>query len=160
MPSTYLGDSDRVVRFVPWGKLRKDEDDNVLGVLGVAFALRDGEAGLSVTWCEYFKGTSDEMLRCAIEAIRNSDMKVGAKAQFSVAQVEYLKSFASENGKKFRFIHEPEDDNAAHAAVRGWIRPEEDDLLELIAEDYWCELIDKSTADQLPLCDCEARIVK
>ena len=42
--------------------------------------------------------------------------------------------------KKVRFLHEATDDNAAHAAIRGW--PDEDDeLFERLAEDAWGETI-------------------
>jgi len=58
---TNLPDEDHVMRFVPWGRLRKDEDDNVLGFLGDAFKLKPNEDHLSVNWLEYFGG--DEMRR-------------------------------------------------------------------------------------------------
>jgi hypothetical protein len=45
-----------MVRYVPWSRLRKVEDDNVLGVLGGAFKLRTNEDYLSATWAEFFEG--------------------------------------------------------------------------------------------------------
>jgi hypothetical protein len=41
---------------------------------------------------------------------------------------------------KIRIIHEPEDDNQGHTALRGWPR-ESDLLLELIAEEVWNETV-------------------
>jgi hypothetical protein len=155
MASNYLRDEERVVRYVPWGKLRRDEDDNVLGSLPAAFALREDEEYLSVTWCEYFAGTPDESLRCAIEAIRGSAIKVGQKARFAVGEVGRLRRRAEgrEKARKLRIIHEPEDDNQAHAAIRHWPR-EDDELLELLAEDEWSKLLTAADADALPLTDC------
>lgn len=156
MPTNYLLDEERIVRFVPWGKLRKDEDLNVLGVMPDAFALRDGEPSLSVTWCEYFAGSSDEQLRCAIEAIRNS-RSVGSKARFAVGEVGSVRACASgrPNATRLRIIHDPEDDNPAHASLINW--PRDDlQLLELLAESEWSQLLTADDADQLPLTACAA----
>jgi hypothetical protein len=154
MASNYLLDSDHVVRFVPWGKLRRDEDDNVVGVLPEAFALRADEEYLSVTWCDYFNGSHLENIRCAIEAIRNSDLTVGSKAQFAVGQVANIRSLVEDYyPKKLRIIHEPEEDNDAHVSIRHWPR---DDLrmLALLAEDPWKTLFDAQTANALPTSPC------
>ena len=88
VPSKYLEDPDRLVRYVPWGKLIKDDDEKVIGVIGAAFALRSGEEYLSATWCEYFDGSSDQTLRCAVGAIRNSELKPSSKGHFAVAEVK------------------------------------------------------------------------
>ena len=116
MPTKYLLDEERIIRFVAWGKLRKDEDDNVLGVLPDAFALRDGEQSLSVTWCEYFAGAADEQLRCAVEAIRGS-MKVSTKSRFAVGEVVRVRACAEgrPNARRLRIVHDPQVNNAAHA---------------------------------------------
>ncbi|MGT2502529.1 hypothetical protein ACVOMS_20245 [Bradyrhizobium guangxiense] len=54
MPIAYLPETDHCVRYVPWARLRKDEEDNVIGILGAAFRLRDEEDYLSATWAEFF----------------------------------------------------------------------------------------------------------
>jgi hypothetical protein len=51
-----LPDEDHVVRYVPWGRLRRDEDENVLGFLPQAFQLRQEEDYLSVNWLQYYDG--------------------------------------------------------------------------------------------------------
>ena len=56
---TNLPDEHHVMRYVPWTRLRKDEDDNVLGFLGDAFKLKPNEDHLSVNWLEYFDGDRD-----------------------------------------------------------------------------------------------------
>jgi hypothetical protein len=53
---TNLPDEDHVMRYVSWARLRRDEDDNILGFLGAAFQLRPDEESLSVNWLEYFDG--------------------------------------------------------------------------------------------------------
>jgi hypothetical protein len=51
---------------------------------------------------------------------------------------------------RIRFIHEPEDDNEAHAALRNWPR-DNDYLRELLAEDSWSRVIlNKDVADAPP----------
>lgn len=51
-----LPDGDHIMRHIPWSKLRKDENDNVLGFLPQAFQLRPQENSLSVNWLEFFDG--------------------------------------------------------------------------------------------------------
>jgi hypothetical protein len=41
---------------------------------------------------------------------------------------------------KIRAIHGAEPDNAAHAALRGWPR-DNDDLLNLLAEEVWRDAV-------------------
>lgn len=154
MPSNYLLDNERIVRHVPWGKLRKDEDDNVLGVLPDAFALREREPSLSVTWCEYFSGEPDEQLRCAIEAIRGS-IEVRPKACFALGEVGRVRACAEgrPKAKRLRIIHDPNPKNPAHASLINW--PHDDwQLLELLAEAEWSQLLTRAYADQLPLTAC------
>lgn len=151
-----LPDEHRVLRYVPWSKLRKDENDNVLGVLGEAFQLRaEKDSYLSVTWCEYYHGASDECLRCAAEAIRKS-RNVGPKGQFAVAQVGLLKGFMQRAEIPIRVLHQPEPDNPAHAAILRWPR-EEFELLEQLVEEHWLLRLNKSEVDNLPPSDCLER---
>jgi hypothetical protein len=138
VPSTYLKPEHRVLRYVPWAKLRKDEDDNVVGVLGIAFKLRPGETYLSTTWVEYFQ--SGDPIRDAILAIRSSKIDVRTKSGFALGVVERIDGECKNRKRKIRFVHEVCDDNAAHAALRGW--PEDDDeLLERLTDDAWSKTI-------------------
>jgi hypothetical protein len=138
MPITYLPDDHHVVRYVPWSRLRKDEDDNVIGVLGAAFRLRDEEEYLSATWAEFFQGNHSESVAAAVRAIRASQVEVQSKSGFAIGNVRCVKDacLADKNKHKIRIIHEPEDDNKAHTALRGWPH-DNDPLLELLAEDMW-----------------------
>jgi len=142
MPITYLPLEDHVIRYVPWARLRKDEHDNVVGVLGVAFKLRKDEEYLSATWVEFFQGAHGERVAAAVKIIRASEIKVKPRSGFAVGNVGRVKEvcLADKEKHKIRIIHEPADDNEAHTALRGWPR-ENDPLLELIAEDVWSETV-------------------
>ena len=142
MPITYLPDDHHVIRYVPWAKLRKDEDDNVIGILGVAFRLRDDEEYLSATWMEFFPGTKSICVQAAVQKIRASNMSVSPKSGFAIGNVKAIKTTcaADKHRHKIRIIHAREDDNPAHTALRGWPR-ENEDLLNLIADDIWNETV-------------------
>lgn len=142
MPITYLPDENHVVRYIPWAKLRKDEDDNVIGVLGVAFRLKDDEEFLSATWAEFFAGGRAECIISAVKAIRASKLTVTPKSGFAVGNVQAIKATcaADKQKHKIRIIHEREPDNDAHTALRGWPR-DNDDLLNLLANEVWSETV-------------------
>jgi hypothetical protein len=142
MPITYLPADHHVVRYVPWARLRKDADDNVVGILGAAFRLRETEEYLSATWAEYFNGSHQQCVEAAVKAIRQSKMSVTAKSGFAIGNVGRVKEVCLADDKKYkiRVIHEPEDDNVAHTALRRWPR-DNDLLLELLAEDAWGTLV-------------------
>jgi hypothetical protein len=152
MAITYLPDKDHVVRYVPWARLRKDEDNNVIGLLGAAFRLREGEEYLSATWVEFFEGEREENLGCAVRAIRASDIDVRPQSGFAVGNVALIKArcLADKNRLKIRIIHEKADDNPAHAALRLWPRDNEL-LLELLAETDWAEtILNKKISEACP----------
>ena len=143
----------RLVRNVSYGKMRKDENDNFIGPEASAFARRDSEAYLSVTWCEYFEGSKDEQLRSSIDAIRNSNLDVKPKACFCVAPIDNLFEAISYFGAEARAVYYPEHDNIAHAGVYG-ISPDETFLLEQLAPEVWSDFLTKQAADALPVRDC------
>jgi hypothetical protein len=139
MAAKYLPDSDHIVRYVPWARLRKDEHDNVIGVLGAAFRLREGEDYLSATWVEFFQaGVHDENIASAVKAIRASEIDVRPRSGFAVGNVGGIKSrcLADKGKHRIRVIHEMTKDNPAHTAVRLWPR-DNDSLLELLALSEW-----------------------
>lgn len=142
MPSTYLPAEDHVVRYVPWARLRKDEDDNVIGVLGAAFRLRDDEDYLSATWAEYFAGSHADRVAAAVRAVRASKLKVAPRSGFATGNVNDIKEacLADKGRHKIRIVHERTDDNEAHTALRGWPRDNED-LLNLLADGVWSSYV-------------------
>jgi len=113
-----LPDSDHVVRYVPSGRLIKDEAGQPIGIFPQALSHRDGEEYLSVTWIEHFDKDYETGYSAAAKAIKAA-LTVNAKAGFSAANVDTLKTICSSRGIKIRVIHEPEPDNSGHCAWRG-----------------------------------------
>jgi hypothetical protein len=140
MKGQKLPPEHHIVRYVPWSKLRKDEDDHVLGVLGEAFKLRPSDKVLSTTWLQYFASPRAAQIRAAVCAIRASKLKPGGKSGFAVGNVAAITAVCADRGHKIRIVHEPEDDNKAHTSVRQFPR-EDMELLELLAAVAWSELV-------------------
>jgi hypothetical protein len=82
----------------------------------------------------------------SVRTVRASDLDVRPKSGFAIGCVSAIKSACMADPKKhrIRIIHEAESDNPAHAALRGWPR-DNDDLLNLLAEEVWCDSILNST---------------
>jgi hypothetical protein len=142
VPSNYIPVEHSLIRYVPWAKLRKDEDDNVVGVLAVAFKLREGETDLSATWLEFFAnaGARSAQVDAAIAAIRQSKLQPTAKSGFTLGLVGRIAAAANRENNKIRVLHEPMDDNQAHVGIHRWPK-DNDDLFELLADEIWNELI-------------------
>jgi hypothetical protein len=142
MPSTKLPPEHHIVRNVPWGKLRKDDNDpeKVIGVLGEAFKMRPMEETLSTTWLEYFFGTRHEQIYGAIRAMRASRLEIKSKSGFAIGKVGDIVAVATAYDYSIRVLHEPEDDNKAHVAVRRWPR-DDMSLFELLASEAWSEVV-------------------
>jgi hypothetical protein len=136
---TNLPDEDHVMRYVPWARLRRDGDDNVLGFLGEAFQLKPKEESLSVNWLEYFHGEKDEKIHLSVEAFRHT-ITVGKKSAFGIGNVAKIKDICRANGASVRIVYEPTDDNPSHSGIR---RLPRDDLslLEALAADAFVELV-------------------
>lgn len=142
MPSTKLPPEHHIVRNVPWGKLRKDENDpeKVIGVLGEAFKMRPIDDTLSTTWLEYFSGSRQEQIKGAIRAIRASKLEIKSKSGFAIGNVRDIVAVAASRNHSIRVLHEPEDDNKAHVAVHRWPR-DDITLFELLAAEAWSEFV-------------------
>jgi len=140
MKGQNLPPEHHVVRVVPFGKLRLDENNTVIGVNYTAFERRADEDGLSITWMEYFSGNRSEQIVATVRAIRASNFKPSPKSGFAIGQVQNIADACRERKHKIRIIHWPEDDNHAHAEIRQL--PRDDlDLLELLASNTWSELV-------------------
>jgi hypothetical protein len=148
-----LPSDSKFVRYVGFNKMEKDEADQVLGPSIDAFMLKDSHDYLSVTWCEYFEGSAEEQLRCAIEAIRKSKVDVRPKACFCITTAQSLASAISESGRTFRAVFWPEDDNPAHSGVYG---TSDEDLLLLskLASEIWRDFLTREEANLLRLGPC------
>jgi hypothetical protein len=136
---TNLPDEDHVMRYVSWARLRRDEDDNVLGFLGEACQLRPNEESLSVNWLEYFDGDRDTKIRMSVNIFRQT-ITVRTKSAFGIGNVAKIKEICRASGASARVVYEPTDNNPSHSAIR---RLPRDDLslLEALAADAFVELV-------------------
>jgi hypothetical protein len=128
------------MRYVSWNRLRRDgESDEIIGFLGQAFQLKPAEDELSGTWVEFFQGDAADQRHAAVRATRNAQ-KVGAKSAFAVGLVGRIREICSTHGATVRILHEPEDNNPAHAVIRRLPR-DNADLLDNLASDAFDEMI-------------------
>jgi hypothetical protein len=118
--------------------LRRDGDDNVLGILPDAVRPLEGQAEISVTWREYFAGTPDEQLRRGFTAF-TKDHSASPKSRFAVGNVGAAHAAAEECEVKIRIVHEPEGNNPGHSTIRRLPRDDEM-LLAMLAEIVFTEL--------------------
>ena len=128
---------NHIIRYIPPSRLRKDENDKVIGVLGVAFALKPNEKYLSATWLEYFPDKVD-----AVIAIRNSNLSVKPKSGFAIGKVDSIQSACLYSSATRVFIvYDPTilpKPNLGHVAVKNF--PSDDTgLLELLAAEAWAD---------------------
>lgn len=138
-----IPDDNHIIRYVPWSKLRKNENDEVIGILGEAFKPRQKDSGgLSATWIEYFKDCDHETrISSAIRVLRNSKLEVKPKSGFAVGNVENIKSICKNyKSIEVNVVYKPTSFNDAHVEVRRL--PQDDtELHELLAEDAWSDLV-------------------
>jgi hypothetical protein len=134
-----LPNEDHVVRYVPWSRLRKDEDDNVIGFLPQAFSLREGEESLSLNWLEYFSGDRGQRIRNLVNELRRV-RTVGAKSAYGVGNVGRIKEVCDGNGTRVRIVYEPLDDNLSHSELRR-LQHEDMSLLDALATQAFSEMV-------------------
>jgi hypothetical protein len=138
---TNLPDEDHVMRYVPWTRLDKDEDDNVRGFLPQAFELRDDEDGLSVNWVEYHDGDWETRIQASVNAIRGSfERGIGKKSAFGIGNVGKIKETCLASGARVRVIHAPKKPNLAHAEIRRLPR-DYLTLLQALADDVFADIV-------------------
>ncbi len=140
MAPTKLHPENHVLRHAPWSKLRKDENDSVIGVLGEAFKMRPVDTYLSTTALEYFPGDRQAQTVAAVQAMRASRLNIPKKSGFAIGQVQRIKTTCLTQRHNIRVVHEPTDDNKAHVAVRRF--PADDmELFQLLAADAWSQVV-------------------
>lgn len=134
--SKRLPDSDHVLRYVPWQRLIKAEDEaTVIGVFPQAFDLRAGEEYLSVTWVEYFDApTICDRVCTAVRAIRGT-IKAGKQSRFLMGNVGAVHGVCQRRDRKVRILHEP-DENPGHVAVRRFPRDDLQLMTMLVADAF------------------------
>lgn len=140
MTTLNIPDTDHVMRYVAWGRLRKDANNNVLGILAEAFKLRSSDNGaLSVNWLEHFGGDKNAQIQESVATFHRT-LKVGGNSRFGVGNVGKIKEICELYDNKIRVVHEPETDNQSHSAIRGLLQ-DNGSLLDEIAADAFAELI-------------------
>ena len=144
-----LPNQDHVIRHVPYSKLRKDEDDNILGFLPEAFALKpieETKKSISVNWLEYFSGDHEVRTERAIQGLRTTK-SIGKKSAFAIGNVGNVKEVCKRNGAIIKIVYAPTDDNPSHSAIRHL--PKDDlSLLQALATDAFCELVRNSAIEE------------
>jgi hypothetical protein len=136
---TPLPDEDHVMRYVSWARLRRDENENVIGFLGQAFELRPDEKDLSVNWLEYFDGNRDKQIRESVKLFRNI-RKVGSKSAYGIGKVGQIKRICGASGTSIRIVYDPEDNNLSHSVIRHLPR-DDSSLFEALATEVFTELV-------------------
>jgi len=145
-----LPDKDHVIRYVPWGRLLKDEDENVLGFLWHAFQLRPEEDYLSVNWLEFYDGDRETQIRLSVWEIRVSFKKpLGVKSAFAIGNVAQVKETCQAAGSRVRVVHEPEPNNPGHSGIRQLLR-DDLSLLEALAADAFTERVNNADIPPKP----------
>lgn len=128
--------ADHIIRAVSWTRLRKDENENVLGCLWQAFELRDGERYLSTTWREHFNSDLVQI----IAAMRRCGMKLTSKSGLAHANVGKVVECGNRFGAKLRVLHQPMPENTGYVAVQN-LPHEDHELLEMLAVDAVVETV-------------------
>ncbi|MGH6680563.1 MAG: hypothetical protein ACREDL_16905 [Bradyrhizobium sp.] len=148
---TNLPDEDHILRYVPWTRLRRDSEGNVLGFLPQAFQLREHEEYLSVNWLEFQEGDRPTRVRLSVWAMRDSfERPLGAKSAFAIGNVGRIKEICQAAGSRIRIVHEPDEPkNRGHSAIRRLPR-ENLTLLEALAADAFVERADNSAIRPKP----------
>ncbi len=138
MPPAKVPNDNHVMRYVRKRQLRRDENDNVLGILPQALELREGEAYLSVTWLEHFDPQYERGLIQAAEAIRR-ELTVKDNDGFSTTEVGDFCDICERFDEKVRVLHEPVIDvNTGHVAIRRFPR-DNLELFDLLASDAFVD---------------------
>lgn len=138
-----LDDGDHIIRSIGASQLVKDEHGVPTGGIlpdALRRRLKDGEleAGLSVTWQEYFAGPPDDQIVAAVKAMRAA-RSLGKNSGFAIGNVGAVKARCSAAQASVRVVYAPVDGNKAHAEVIDL--PVDDHLLEQLVTNEWSRLV-------------------
>lgn len=145
-----LPKEDHVVRYAPFQRLHRDEDDNIIGVLPQAFELRlnDEEKYLSVNWLEYFEGDREYNIESTVKNFRESRRLIGGrtgkKSAFCIGNVgKILETCVTCKFPRVRIVYENPKESSTNKSHSKIIRLPENDtaLLELFAHEVFNDLV-------------------
>lgn len=135
--STNLPNDAHIIRYISYTRLRFDENQCPVGVIGEAFRRKPEEDGLSVTWIEAFSENGDHQRWAAVSAMR-ATIKVGTKSAFAWAVTGIVRDICIQRNSKIRIIHAPEDGNPGHTEIRQ-IPRDDDVLLDMLASEAFID---------------------
>lgn len=140
-----LDDADHVLRHVPYARLARNADDEAIGVLATALAVRpEDHHQLSVNWLEYHDGSHVERVTSAIQAFRAhraaTASKVGKRSGFAIARVGTVKEIGKGKERRFRIVLAPGRGNPSHSHILP-LYDEDEELLDALAQDAFTELV-------------------
>lgn len=142
---TKLPAENHAVRYVRKRQLRRDSDDNVIGVLPDAFNRRESEGYLSSTWLEHFSPDYEKGLSAAAAAI-GRQLEVKRRDGFTVGNVGKIIEICESFDVRVRLLHERKAENTGYSAIRG-IPRDHLELFEMLAADVFT---DTRIADAIP----------
>ncbi len=144
-----IPDNNHIIRYISPNKLRKDENDNIIGILGEAFKLRDGEASLSANHLEHFSEPHNEQITHAVKEFRKH-FNAKPNAGFAIGQVCDIKQTClTERNIKIYIVSSPTKKydlegnpykNESHVDVKS-IPSDDTGLLDLLANEAWGHLV-------------------
>jgi hypothetical protein len=143
-----LPNDHHVIRHVRKNRLRRDENDTVIGFLPQAFALRENEASLSVNQLEYFNGDWDARIRLSILLYRNT-FKVSNSCAFAIGNVGNIKAISQQSGASIKIVFSPSNAIPSHSDIRHLPR-EENALLEALALDAFTSMVFNRDIPDIP----------
>lgn len=122
------------------GEVEVDGDGRPAFIFPQAFALREGEEYLSLTWVDHFGPQRMDNIRLAAAAVRESQAskRLSLNGAFAVGAAGQLKACCNDNGHRVRVLEEPLEANTGHVAVRRY-PTELGELQEELANEIFLE---------------------
>jgi hypothetical protein len=118
-----IPDLDTLLRYASPNRTHRSDDGAPEWLLPQAFDLREDEVHLSLTWVEFFEGSRDEQIKAAIDEFRQS-MMIRPNGAFGLATAAAIKEAGDSvtPAQQLRILHEPVENNRAHASVHRYPR--------------------------------------
>lgn len=139
-----------VIRHVPFQRLRRDGDDNVIGFLPEAFQLRPEELSLSVNLLEYCEGSRSEQVAHTVRSLRTAKhIKPSTKCAFGIGNVGVIADVASKYTSQVRIVFAPTAGIPSHSEIRKLPR-DDFELLDALAADAFLEIVHNVDVSESP----------
>lgn len=126
-----IPNDNHLIRHVSPGRLRKDEQMNVVGILPQAFKMGNTHSYLSANWLEFFPGGFKQQVISAVQEIRES-VVVRDGSGFAIGKVEDIKTLCQTRKHRIYITLYPTQKSKSHVAIKSYPK-EDDELFELLA---------------------------